>query len=297
MCAMPLSCKSPGCKTQPCFGAPGSSRSQAMFCSLHRTPGMVDVKNTACSFAGCFKRAYHGFGVSSGDRFCGTHKKPGMFDVISKRCEADGCKLQPSFGVAGSGKPGARFCASHKAAHMVNVVSRRCDFKGCFKMPSFGFPGSKRAPFCGTHKMPGMVNVRDRQCVSPGCTKTPSFDDASCVRYAPRFCLTHKMPHMVNIKNLRNNLASAPRAAVGNCPAPPPAGSVACAHAGCYKIPKYGHLSDNGSVVRAPFCAAHSPYIMSPRGYVSDLAIPIAPGDKRRAVDCDGARARKHARV
>ena len=37
----------------------------------------------------------------SSPRFCSKHKEPGMIDVRNKKCEYDGCKTRPSFNIEG----------------------------------------------------------------------------------------------------------------------------------------------------------------------------------------------------
>ncbi len=54
--------------------------------------------------------------------FCKIHKKPGMIDVVSRRCEWKwGCTKRPLYGFPG-GRP--KVCASHKTESMVDRKSR-----------------------------------------------------------------------------------------------------------------------------------------------------------------------------
>jgi len=143
------------------------------FCSAHKEPNMVDVRNKRCEANGCSAQPAFNVEGSMRARFCSAHKEPNMVNVISKRCEANGCTAQPAFNVEGSARP--RFCSSHKEPNMVNVISKRCEANGCTTQPAFNVEGSMRARFCSAHKEPNMVDVRNKRCRFKDCKSLAGY--------------------------------------------------------------------------------------------------------------------------
>lgn len=146
-----------GCTSNSSFNVKGSEN--ALFCSFHKEPAMVDVIHQRCEVKGCAKQPSCTYEGASGRRFCAAHKLPGMVDVISKQCEHGDCKTWPSFNVPGSAR--AKYCASHKLLGMVNVVAKICQLHGCSTQASFGAPNGPKL-FCSLHKSLGMVNKNTR---------------------------------------------------------------------------------------------------------------------------------------
>jgi hypothetical protein len=120
-------CKENGCKKQPTFNKEGETR--ALYCSAHKTEGMVDVKHDTCLTEGCKIRPnYNNPGETTG-LYCSTHKEEGMVNVVSKTCLTEGCKKHPVFN--NEGETTGLYCSAHKEEGMVNVVSKTCKSEWC----------------------------------------------------------------------------------------------------------------------------------------------------------------------
>jgi hypothetical protein len=120
-------CIHPNCKTQPCFNVEGETK--ALYCSVHKLDGMIDVKHKTCIHINCKTRP--GFNVEGETKalYCLLHKLDGMVDIKSKTCIHINCKTQPVFNV--EGEPIALYCSIHKLEGMVNVKSKTCKTHLC----------------------------------------------------------------------------------------------------------------------------------------------------------------------
>ena len=63
------------------------------------------------------------FPGQKGGMFCSQHKSEGMVDIKHKRCAQEGCNKRPSFNYTGEMR--ALFCGPHKLEGMVNVDQER----------------------------------------------------------------------------------------------------------------------------------------------------------------------------
>ena len=215
-------CEQAGCGKQPTYNIEGSPI--ARFCATHKTPDMVDVKNSRCEQAGCSKQPAFNIEGSLVARFCATHKLAGMVNVISKRCEQAGCGKQPTYNTEGSLV--ARFCTTHKLPGMVDVKHTRCEQAGCGKQPAYNTEGSLVARFCTTHKLAGMINIKNKRCEQAGCGKESSYGSLGVL---PSHCATHKSNGM--ILRPRAQCSSAGCAALGSHEARGAAGRFCDDHA------------------------------------------------------------------
>jgi len=123
------------CTTYASYGDPVERLK--LFCSEHRHPGTVDLKNRICMFPeGCSSRATYGSvgnsTKSAGEDqrsmhleswFCASHRGPSDFKLFRRLCEAQNCKKIPAFGDPRSGSP--RFCREHKLAFHVDVKNKK----------------------------------------------------------------------------------------------------------------------------------------------------------------------------
>eukprot|EP00960_Hanusia_phi_P056360 763241-Hanusia_phi.AAC.3 len=130
------------CTTYASYGDP--IERLKLFCSEHRHPGTIDLKNRICMFPeGCSSRATYGsVGNSSmhaGDDhramhleswFCASHRGPSDFKLFRRLCEAQNCKKIPAFGDPRSGSP--RFCREHKLAFHVDVKNKKHPTEGSY---------------------------------------------------------------------------------------------------------------------------------------------------------------------
>ena len=180
-------CKEKGCKIRPAFNVDGNPK--ALYCSIHKKEGMVDVKHKTC--LECKKRPNFNVEGETKSLYCSIHKKEGMVNVISKTCLE--CKKIPVFNLEGETK--ALYCLTHKKEGMVNVISKTC--LECKKRPNFNMEGETKALYCSIHKKEGMLNVISKTCLE--CNKIPVFnmEDETKALY----CATHKKKGMVNVKD------------------------------------------------------------------------------------------------
>ena len=186
-------CKFENCKTIPIYNLEGE---KAIYCSLHKQEGMIDVKHKKCKYEECKKRSR--FNIEGKKAiYCSTHKLKGMVNVTYKPCKYEGCKILPLFNIEGSSK--AIFCSSHKLEGMVNVVSKKCEHEDCNTQPFFNIEGSKSARFCSAHKLEGMINVVSKKCEHEECNTQPCFNIEGSK--SARFCSAHKLEGMVDIYN------------------------------------------------------------------------------------------------
>jgi len=130
-------CEIISCNKNARFGFPEEG---VKWCSPHKKPGSIDLKNPTCKVPECYRIAY--FGVFGGNRewcpkhkneggphdgkpiSCSKHKEEGYIDLVSPRCNHPMCNTTPCFGPEG-GKP--MWCAKHKREGDTNVVSWRGD--------------------------------------------------------------------------------------------------------------------------------------------------------------------------
>ena len=97
---------------------------------------------TKCEFDGCKTIAIYNIKGEKKGRFCSKHKEPNMIDVKNKKCEFDGCQIEPTYNIKGEKK--TRFCSKHKEKNMVNVKTKTCDFDGCETIPVYNIKGEKK---------------------------------------------------------------------------------------------------------------------------------------------------------
>ena len=241
------------CGKQAIYNVRGEKK--GLFCSDHKTPEMVNVKNKTCESAGCEKQpAYNVRGTKKG-LFCADHKTPEMVDVKHETCESAGCEKIPAYNVRGAKK--GRFCAEHKTFEMVNVKDKMCESAGCEKIPNYNVRGTKKGRFCADHKNPEMANVKSKTCESAECEKQPTYN----VRGTKKglFCADHKTPEMVDVKH------------------------ETCESAGCEKIPAYNVRGAK----KGRFCAEHK---TSEMVNVVSKTCESAECDKRPAYNVRGAK-------
>jgi len=189
-----------GCDTRPTYNVPGETC--GLFCKLHKTDGMIDVKNKRCVHPeGCDTMPNYNVPGETRGLFCKIHKTDDMVNVVSKRCaHPEGCEKQPVYNIPGENQ--ALFCNVHKTDGMVNVKSKRCAHpEGCEKRPGYNVPGENHALFCTVHKNDGMVNVKDKQCSHEGCDTRPTYNVPG--ETCGLFCKLHKTDGMIDVKNKR----------------------------------------------------------------------------------------------
>lgn len=191
-----MTCKYPNCNIQAIFNIPGTTT--GIFCKVHATEDMIDVKNVKCVYQSCIKQPHFG---NKGEKakYCKEHALPGMIDVIHKLCLATNCKTRPTFNYKGV-KPGI-YCKTHALKDMIDVTKKLCLQDGCNKCPNFNYIGKKNGLYCNNHKLANMINVKSKKCVFVGCTTRPSFNTPG--NLSGIYCATHALPGMIDVLEKR----------------------------------------------------------------------------------------------
>ena len=216
------------CNKIPAYNMMGELKSR--FCSTHKEPGMVNIKTKKCEYEGCETVPFYNKSGEKHGRFCTTHKEPGMINVKSTLCENEECETLPSYNFRGESN--GRFCTTHKKPGMINVKSTLCENEACETIPFYNTRGEIKARFCTTHKEPGMVNVKDKTCEHEDCETIPFYNTRGEIK--ARFCTTHKEPGMINVKD------------------------KTCEHEDCEKIPTYNTRGE----IKGRFCTTHKELYM-----------------------------------
>jgi len=73
-------CIYPNCKTIPIYNVEGETK--ALYCSIHKLDGMVDVKNKSCIHPNCKTIPIYNVEGETKALYCSIHKLDGMVDVI-----------------------------------------------------------------------------------------------------------------------------------------------------------------------------------------------------------------------
>ena len=120
-------CIHPNCKTRPAFNIDGEKT--ALYCSIHKLEGMVNVISKTCIYLNCKKYPVYNIDGEKTALYCSIHKLEGMVNVISKRCIHANCKKYSSFNIEGE-KTGL-YCSIHKLEGMVDVIHKRCKSEWC----------------------------------------------------------------------------------------------------------------------------------------------------------------------
>ena len=214
-------CEATDCNKNAYFN--NQNEKTGRFCSSHKEPDMINVKDKRCSQDGCCQRPSFNI-LGKKPLYCGTHKLSEMVNVMTKFCEHEGCLITPVYN--SPDKKAGKFCATHKEPNMINVVNNMCGQDGCNNAPSFGIVGN-RPTHCGQHKTEEMVNVKHKKCQYDGCEKTPTY--AISTEKVPTHCSTHKSDEMINVKHKK------------------------CEHADCNLIPSYNIIGEKN----AKYCKTH----------------------------------------
>ena len=141
--------------------------------------------------------------ASTNALYCSIHKSLGMLNVITKKCRASGCFTFPNFNYADNGVKTGIYCSLHKLDGMIDVKNRKCRFIGCPKRPFFNYFGQSSGIYCSTHKQDDMIDVKNKHCsylsdVVKSCPKRAYFNYIG--HSVGVYCATHKLDGMVNIK-------------------------------------------------------------------------------------------------
>ena len=186
-------CQEKDCKITPHFNVKGETK--ALYCSVHKLEGMVDIIHKTCIHEGCRTRPVFNNNGEKKALYCSVHKLKGMVNVQDNTCIHEGCSTRPSFNKDGETK--ALYCSVHKLEGMVDIKNKTCIHEGCKKHPAFNNDGDTKAVYCSEHKLEGMVNVISKTCIHEGCKKYPVFNKDGETKAL--YCSEHKLEGMVDI--------------------------------------------------------------------------------------------------
>lgn len=111
---MPTYCIEPGCPTRSLFNVEGAP--SGIYCSKHKKPGMINVRDKSCAQLGCYKIASYKF-VGVRHLFCDDHKRSGMVKIIT--CLV--CCKRPTINDDGV-TPGV-YCAEHDVCLTLTMLA------------------------------------------------------------------------------------------------------------------------------------------------------------------------------
>lgn len=214
-------CENQECTKNAYFNIPEQKKGR--FCSTHKEPNMINVKDKHCFEQGCCQRPSFNI-LGKKPLFCGTHKTSEMVNVMTKFCHFNGCYITPVYN--DPDKKTGKFCVTHKESNMINVVSNSCRNEGCHSIPSFGITSNKPT-HCLIHKTEEMIDVKHKKCNQDSCNKIPCY--ANPTDTIPTHCSEHKTEEMVNVKHKK------------------------CNEDGCNKIPSYNYIG----IQTAKYCKNH----------------------------------------
>jgi hypothetical protein len=185
------------CKTRSIYNIEGEKK--ALFCSVHKKEGMVNVLSKKCMEIDCKTRPAYNIEGENQTLYCFTHKKEGMIDVKNKTCMEIDCRTQPNYNIEGEKTP--LYCAIHKKDNMIDVKNKTCMEIDCRTQPSYNLPGEKKALFCSVHKKEGMEDVKNKTCMEIDCKTIPTYNIEG--EKETLYCYIHKKDGMVNVVSKR----------------------------------------------------------------------------------------------
>ena len=80
------------CKFRPTFNTTGEIK--GLYCSEHKTAGMVDIKHKTCTQPGCKTIPIYNVESETRALYCSAHKQTRMVNVINKTCKTYMCSTQ-----------------------------------------------------------------------------------------------------------------------------------------------------------------------------------------------------------
>jgi hypothetical protein len=225
---MPL-CEYDGCKTESSFNFKGMPRK---YCSKHKEPDMLNVKDFICIFDCCFRPAYYNFIGLKNKLYCFQHKLDNMINVKNKLCQSISCNKQPLFNyknqkeaiycyehkiptmidikhtncISDNCQSRGRYnfvgnkpiyCFNHKLENMIDIDAKKCKFDNCLTTPQFNYENELSSMYCSKHKLVNMIDIKNKKCIFDNCKKKPSFNYIGQKEWL--YCLTHKLDGMINI--------------------------------------------------------------------------------------------------
>jgi hypothetical protein len=186
-------CNNINCKTRPTFNY--ENEKKAIYCSIHKLEGMIDVISKTCLYEGCKKQPTFNYENEKIAIYCVKHKLEDMIDIKNKKCLHEGCKTLPNFNY--ENEKTAIYCVKHKLEDMIDIKNKKCLYEGCKTLPTFNYENEKKPIYCTKHKLEGMINVKDKTCLYEGCKTRASFNYEN--EKTAIYCVKHKLEDMINV--------------------------------------------------------------------------------------------------
>jgi hypothetical protein len=180
-----------GCKSRPSYG----NGNTVLYCTKHKTDGMIDNLHTKCSEDGCSKIPCFNFEGQKQRLYCSQHAKEGMINITARECIVAGCQKPPCYNY--DGQTQRLYCKQHKLENMIDISYRPCEYEDCKIRPIFNFKTEKQGRFCNKHKQSGMVDIINNRCEYEGCEMSPTYNYKGELKR--RFCSSHHLPDMINL--------------------------------------------------------------------------------------------------
>ena len=158
-------CKETNCKTRPTYNVEGQTN--ALYCSVHKFEGMVNVVSKTCIHSNCKTIANFNIQEETTVLYCSVHKLVGMINIRDKTCIHPNCKTRPCYNY--QEETTGLYCSPHKLDGMVNVISKTCIHPNCKTQPAYNQEEETTGLYCSKHKLDGMVNVKNKTCKTHLC--------------------------------------------------------------------------------------------------------------------------------
>jgi len=184
-------CRYDNCLFRASFAA-GLSKTP-LWCSIHKTEYMRNVKNPVCASLFCKKLASFGT-VANRPLFCKVHKSPDMWNVKNKICSFYNCKSpRPAFGTVAIGR---QFCGAHYNPRLHWRLSS-CNHLKCKAVATHSFSGEPRFSRCPIHALPTDLTFCQTvctRCQQNSLCHSTGLCFATC--YKPDIVSTEKQLHL-----------------------------------------------------------------------------------------------------
>ena len=131
------------CGKRACFNKRGETKGR--FCSEHKEPNMVNVKDKTCEIDGCEIQPRYGW-LGKGTNRCTSHRQKGMITSPNRICESSCCRQLGTYETNG-----IRHCEDHKSNKSENLGVDTCIMCGLDDILSNG-----KCTTCD----PSIINIR-----------------------------------------------------------------------------------------------------------------------------------------
>lgn len=168
-----------------------------IFCSKHKEPGMINVRQRLCRHDDCCLLPTYGYPNTKTGLYCRIHRPSGTVNIHNQlKCRNRCCHKRAIFSTVGQTKP--TLCFEHKEAGMVLDPSLRCCKGKCTRLPSYANPRLASYLYCWYHRKQGSINISDQKCQRSLCQRKASYGYPATKK--PLVCKVHRLTSMVKAK-------------------------------------------------------------------------------------------------